>query len=177
MTSPKNPFEIARETLRLLAARRTAPTPDNYLTIYHEIAGTKVVGGAFPEQQLRALANALPKGSPDQLRLARLLDEAIKSTNWDDYKKHLTEFVATLVESQKLGWSELIADLLRQWDAKHPGLTSARKRESLEHFLMSSGANPDTLFIRLQSLLRSWGNGKESEAGRVSGILCKRGLG
>ena len=79
MTTPQNPFEIARETLRLLAARRTAPTPDNYLTIYHEIAGTKVVGNVFPEPQLRALANTLPKESPDQLRLARLLDEAIKS--------------------------------------------------------------------------------------------------
>ena len=164
MTTPKNPFEIARETLRLLAARRTAPTPDNYLTIYHEIAGSKPANHAFPEQQLRALANALPKGSPDQLRLARLLDEAIKGANWDDYKKHLTDFIATLVESQKLGWSELIVDLLRQWDAKHPGLTSTRKRESLEHVLTSSGANPDTLFNRLQNLMRSWGNGKEAEA-------------
>ncbi len=165
MSMPKNPFEIARETLRLLAARRTAPTPDNYLTIYHEIAGTKAVGNIFPEQQLRALANAIPKESPDQMRLARLLDEAIKAANWDDYKKYLTDFIGTLVESQKLGWSDLIADLLRQWDAKHPGLTSARKRESLEHVLTSSGANPDTLHTRLQSLLRSWGNGKESEAG------------
>ena len=127
MSTPKNPFEIARETLRLLAARRTAPTPDNYLTIYHEIAGTKAVGHVFPEPQLRALANALPKESPDQLRLARLLDEAIKGANWDDYKKHLADFIAALVESQKLGWSELIADLLRQWDAKQPGLTSARR--------------------------------------------------
>ena len=163
MSTPKNPFEIARETLRLLAARRTAPTPDNYLTIYHEIAGTKAVGHVFPEPQLRALANALPKESPDQLRLARLLDEAIKGANWDDYKKHLADFIAALVESQKLGWSELIAELLRQWDAKHPGLTSARKRESLEHVLTSSGSNPDTLYTRLQSLLRSWGNGKDGE--------------
>ena len=165
MSMPKNPFEIARETLRLLAARRTAPTPDNYLTIYHEIAGTKAVGNIFPEPQLRALANAIPKESPDQMRLARLLDEAIKAANWDDYKKYLTDFISALVESQKLGWSDLIADLLRQWDAKHPGLTSARKRESLEHVLTSSGANPDTLHTRLQSLLRSWGNGKESGAG------------
>src|SRR5574343_1221092 len=122
MTTPKNPFEIARETLRLLAARRTAPTPDNYLTLYHEIAGTKAASQTFPEPQLRALANTLPKESPDQLRLARLLDEAIKNANWSDYKKHLSDFVNTLIESQKLGWSDLIADLLRQWDANHPGL-------------------------------------------------------
>jgi diguanylate cyclase len=43
MTTLTNPFEIARETLRLLAGRRIPPTPDNYLTLYHEIAGTKAV--------------------------------------------------------------------------------------------------------------------------------------
>lgn len=163
MTTPTNPFEIARETLRLLASRRIAPTPDNYLTLYHEIAGSKPVSTSFPESQLRSLASALPKSSPDQLRLARQLDEAVKSANWDDYKKHLVEFVGNLAESQKLAWSGLIGDLLRQWDAKHPGLTSARKRESLEHVLTSSGANPDTLFTRLQSLLKSWGSGREQE--------------
>ncbi|MBL8430377.1 MAG: diguanylate cyclase [Dechloromonas sp.] len=163
MSTLTNPFEIARETLRLLAARRIPPSPENYQTLYHEIAGTKAGGGLFPEVQLRSLAAALPKTSPDQLRLARQLDEAVKAANWDDYKKHLTDFVAALVESQKLGWSELIADLLRQWDAKHAGLTSARKRESLEHVLKTSVANPDTLFTRMQSLLRSWGQGREAE--------------
>ncbi|MBT9520016.1 MAG: diguanylate cyclase [Dechloromonas sp.] len=164
MSTLTNPFEIARETLRLLAVRRIPPSPDNYQTLYHEIAGTKPAGALFPEIQLRSLAAALPKASPDQLRLARQLEEAVKAANWDDYKKYLSDFVAGLAESQKLAWSELIADLLRLWDAKHPGLTSARKRESLEHVLTSNAANPDTLFTRLQSLLRSWGQGKEAEA-------------
>ncbi|HLO62825.1 MAG TPA: diguanylate cyclase [Azonexus sp.] len=163
MTTPTNPFEIARETLRLLAARRIAPTPDNYLTLYHEIAGSKPVSASFPESQLRSLAAALPKSSPDQLRLARQLDDAVKAANWGEYQKHLVDFVDGLAESQKLAWSGLIGDLLRQWDAKHPGLTAARKRESLEHVLTSSGANPDTLFTRLQSLLKSWGSGREQE--------------
>ncbi|MDP2881476.1 MAG: diguanylate cyclase [Azonexus sp.] len=164
MSTLTNPFEIARETLRLLAVRRIPPSPDNYQTLYHETAGTKPAGASFPEVQLRSLAAALPKASPDQLRLARQLEEAVKAANWDDYKKHLSDFVAALAESQKLAWSELIADLLRLWDAKHPGLTAARKRESLEHVLTSNAANPDTLFTRLQSLLRSWGQGKEAEA-------------
>lgn len=164
MTTLSNPFEIARETLRLLAGRRIPPTPDNYLTLYHEIAGTKPTGNAFPEAQLRSLAAALPKASPDQMRLARQLDDAVKTANWEEYKSHLVGFVNNLAESQKLAWSELIADLLRQWDAKHPGLTAARKRESLEHVLTSSGANPDTLFSRMQGLLRSWGHGREQEA-------------
>uniref|UniRef100_Q47HY8 diguanylate cyclase n=1 Tax=Dechloromonas aromatica (strain RCB) TaxID=159087 RepID=Q47HY8_DECAR len=168
MTTLTNPFEIARETLRLLATRRIPPSPDNYLTLYHEIAGTKPTENSFPESQLRSLAAALPKASPDQLRLARQLDEAVKAANWEDFKKALTDFISALAESQKLSWSELITDLLRQWDAKHPGLTAARKRESLEHILTSSGANPDILFNRLQSLLRAWGHGKETEAASLS---------
>lgn len=164
MTTPSNPFEVARETLKQLAARRIAPTPDNYLTLYHEIAGTRPAGEGFPEQQLRSLAAALPRSSPDQLRLARQLDQAVKAANWGDYRSSLVDFVTTLAEAQKLAWADLIADLLRQWEAKHHGLTAARKRESLEHILASSGANPEILFQRLQGLLRAWGQGKEGEA-------------
>lgn len=171
MSTLNNPFEIARETLRLLASRRIAPTPDNYLTIYHEIAGTSASASAFPEQQLRSLAAALPRSTPDQLRLARQLDDAIKEANWDDFRSHLAAFVATLAETQKLNWSELIADVLRQWDAKHPGLTLARKRESLEKVL-SAGNNPETLFNRLQSLLRSWGQGRELSSGDSAEIAA-----
>ncbi len=164
MTKLTNPFEIARETLRLLAVRRIPPTPDNYQTLYQEITGTKATADPFPEKQLRSLAAALPKTTPDQMRLARHLDEAVKTSNWEDYKNHLIEFIGTLAESQKLAWADLVGDLLRQWETKHIGLTTARKRESLEHVLTSSGANPETLFNRLQNLLRSWGQGKESSA-------------
>ena len=170
MTTLTNPFEIARETLRLLAVRRIPPTPDNYLTLYQEITGAKPAAEPFPDKQLRSLAAALPKTSPDQMRLARQLDEAVKAANWEDYKNRLVEFIGTLADSQKLAWADLVTDLLRQWDAKHIGLTAARKRESLEHVLSSSGANPETLFNRLQSLLRSWGQGKESGAAAESDV-------
>jgi diguanylate cyclase len=163
MTTLTNPFEIARETLRLLATRRIPPTPDNYLTLYHEISGTTPSKEAFPEKQLRALAAALPKNTPEQMRLARQLEESVKASNWDDFREHLAQFVSALADSQKLAWSELITNLVRQWDAKHVGLTAARKRESLDHVLSGAGANPETLFNRLQGLMRSWGQGKENE--------------
>ena len=168
MTTLTNPFEIARETLRLLAVRRIPPTPDNYLTLYHEISGAKPPGDPFPEKQLRSLASALPKSTPDQMRLARQLDEAVKTSNWEDYKGRLADFVGTLAGVQKLAWSELIADLLKQWDAKHISLTAARKRESIEHILIGSGANPETLFNRLQNLVRSWGQGKDPDAATLA---------
>lgn len=163
MTTLTNPFEIARETLRLLATRRIPPTPDNYLTLYHEISGTTPSKEAFPDRQLRALAAALPKNTPEQLRLARQLEESVKASNWDDFRVHLAQFVSTLADCQKLAWAELITNLIRQWDAKHVGLTAARKRESLDHVLSGAGANPETLFNRLQGLMRSWGQGKENE--------------
>lgn len=163
MSNPATPFEIARDTLKQLAQRRIAPTPDNYQTLYHEIAGTKPVSKDFPEKHLRTLSGALPKSSPDQMRLARQLDEAVKAEDWDAYQKHLTTFINGLIESQKLTWGELIGDLLRQWETKHAGVTSARKRESLEHVLNGSANNPDNLFSRLQSLMRSWGQGREGE--------------
>lgn len=168
MTSPNKAFETARETLKLLASRRIAPTPDNYLTLYHEISGTRPPAPDFPEKQLRSLASVLPKSSPDQLRLARQLDEAVRTSSWADYRKHLGEFVAALVENQKLNWAELINDLLRQWDARHPGLTAARKRESLEHVLAGSASNPELLHSRLQNLLKSWGQGQNIETSAVN---------
>lgn len=165
MTTLTNPFEIARETLRLLAVRRIPPTPDHYQTLYQEISGTKAAADPFPEKQLRSLAAALPKSSPDQLRLARQLDEAVKSSQWDSYQTHLVDFISTLSETKKLAWSELVSTLLKQWDAKHIGITSARKRESIEHVLASSSGNPDTLFNRLQNLFKSWGQGNETTIG------------
>ena len=171
MTNNKNPFEVARETLRLLAARRIAPTPDHYQTLYNEIAGLKPTvaegpaAAGFPEKQLRALATALPKSAPDQLRLARQLEEALRDSNWEDYKKHLTTYIDDLTSIQRLAWGELIGDLLREWNARHAGLTTARKRESLEHVLAASSANPENLYNRLQALLRSWGQGREAEGG------------
>lgn len=163
MTTLSNPSEIAREALRLLAARRIPPTPDNYRILYNEISGNRQATDPFPEKHLRSLAAALPKASPDQLRLARTLEESVKSQNWDEYRGRLVEFITTLGESQKLAWADLIGDLLRQWEAKQAGITPARKREALEHVLTGAASNPEILFNRLQSLLRSWPQGKEAD--------------
>ena len=118
MSTPNNPFEIAREALKQLATRRIAPTPDNYLTLYHEIAGTRPATSGFPEQELRALSAALPRATPDQLRLAKQLEDAVRNSQWQEYRTHLGNYVNSLVETQKLNWSELIADLLKQLENK-----------------------------------------------------------
>jgi len=42
------------------------------------------------------------------------------------------------------------------WDGRQPGLTQARKRESLEHVLTAFAASTDGLYARLRGLVRSW---------------------
>jgi len=39
MTPPHSPSELARDTLKTLAVRKLAPTPDNYARVYQEISG------------------------------------------------------------------------------------------------------------------------------------------
>ena len=157
MAKFSNPSEIARETLKQLMTRRMPPSPDNYLAIYNEIAGIadKPVE-AFPERELKALLLSLPKENPAQQRLSRQLDQALKASNWEDYRKAVVEFIAEHSSESELAWGELITELLRQWDAKQSGLTLARKREALDRVLAAGAKNSELLFSRVQSLTKSW---------------------
>jgi len=174
MSKPSSPAEIARETLKLLMTRRMAPTPDNYRAIYGEIAGeTEKADEAFPERELRTLLGALPKEIPQQQRLARELEQAIRNKDWNEWRKTFADYVAGQGTEASRGWGELIGDLMRQWEAKQANITAARKRESLEHVLASASSNSDLLFERLQGLVKSWATnrGESSEIDLVEGDL------
>ena len=108
-----NPSEIARETLKTLAARRLAPNPENYQTIYQEISGVK---------------------SPPVQAKAEPIESEVK-------------------------WSELIRELMRQWDLKQSGITAARKKEGLGRVLSNFSKDSALLFTKLQALVASWGDG------------------
>lgn len=148
-----NPSEIARETLKRLALQRKPPTPDNYRTLYHEIAGTTATE-AFPEKALKNLAGGLPRATPEQLRFTRQFDGAINEQNWDGLRAALADLLAKAA-AEPPNWSALIRELLTRLEARQAELTSARKREALDHVLAASSA-PDILYTRLQSLLKNW---------------------
>jgi diguanylate cyclase len=157
MATPSNPSEIARETLKLLMSRRMAPSPDNYRAIYNEIAGIQDrAKDVFPERELKSLLTSLPKENPAQQRLSRQLDQALKNSNWEEYRKSVVDFIKEHSAESDLAWGELIGDFLRQWEAKQSGLTPARKRESLDRILASGAKNSELLFTRLQGLTKSW---------------------
>lgn len=160
MPTFSNPTEIARETFRLLATRRVAPTPENYRTVYHEVAGSKDTGvQEFPGEALKSLAQTLPRETPAQLRLARELEQAVKDEQLAAYSNSLSSFISERSAIESLAWGDLISDLLREWDAPSAVMTPGKKREALDHLFSSAGSNAETLHTRLQGLVRSWNQG------------------
>jgi diguanylate cyclase len=89
--SEKKSFETARETLKQLTARKLAPTPGNYKSIYNEIAGIPSVEH-FPAQELRTIATGLQAKTPGQLRQKGLLESAIDRMNWDGVQSALVAY-------------------------------------------------------------------------------------
>jgi diguanylate cyclase len=85
------PFEIARETLKQLTARKLVPTPTNYQSIYNEVAGIPQVP-QFPADILRDISQALPTKTPGQQRQKGLLDYAIDRLNWEGVKSALVAY-------------------------------------------------------------------------------------
>ncbi|MDP3420295.1 MAG: diguanylate cyclase [Thiobacillus sp.] len=83
-----NPTEVARETLRRLALRRIAPTPDNYQTLYGEIVGapTGAAAGASKAPSaasaLTALAGEIETQHPALAAQAASLVRAIDKQDW-----------------------------------------------------------------------------------------------
>ena len=161
MIDTTQPSDIARETLRQLALRRIAPTPDNYRALYHEIAGTPP-DEIFPERALRQLAAALPRHNREALRIAQDVESAIGTGDWAALRAALVTALSN-TDSPELNLGGLLRDLITEWDRRHAGLTQARKREMLERDLSASGTHADKLVERLNGMLRSWSRNNDDD--------------
>lgn len=166
MASPKNPTEIARETIKLLAARRTSPTPENYRKIYCEVAGTtpkaETAGG---EEALEKALRDIGKKSPELGRVVKPLEKALAERNWREVESVLLGLTGAPTAKGKSSWAELIREMLKQWELKHSGVSAKRKREGLERVLVNFGSDPEMLHTKIQSLVKSW-----SEAPEQTGV-------
>ncbi|MCX7176704.1 MAG: GGDEF domain-containing protein [Proteobacteria bacterium] len=94
MNQPKNPIQIARETLKRLAASHQAPTPENFQACYNEIADIPTKA-PFPEPQLRHLAAELQAGDDVQRQQLASLDAAITRHSWQGVEKALVAFLSS----------------------------------------------------------------------------------
>ncbi len=93
-----NPTEVARETLRRLAMRRIAPTPDNYQTLYEEIVGKPAPAGAgaTAASVLAELATDLQTHYPALSTQAASLHRAIGKSDWRQCSWLLSEIAVQL---------------------------------------------------------------------------------
>jgi diguanylate cyclase len=148
-----NPTDLARETLRLLATRRIAPTPENFTRYYHEIAGTRPPASTADERVadlVRQAATAYPALTALS-RLARSLED-----------RELTQFSAALValasgreNGARQEWGPTLRELLKQIEMRQTGASLARKREGLDRVLINFGSDAH-LLDKLQGLVRNW---------------------
>lgn len=161
-----HPTDIARETLKLLATRRIAPTPENYQKIYSEIAG--VAPGSENlgvDKALQNILQRLAKKNPALIQTVALLDKAVAAHDWNALE---SGFLTLLAQQggEETPWADLIRELLKQWEIKQSGLTAARKKEGLERVLINFAADSSTLYKKLQALVNAWA-GNPTQTGVV----------
>ncbi len=158
-----NPSDIARETLKQLATRRIAPTPENYQRIYHEIAETTPESGNEIEKELIGALQTVGREHPQSNNVFKNIVQALEQRDWKAFTLHFEALIAQK-RTEQTGWADLIRDLIRQWDLKQTGLTTPRKKDALERVLINFGKNPEELLNKLRSLVKAWNEGTSGPA-------------
>lgn len=163
-----NPSELARETLKTLAARKIPPTPDNYTRIYAEICGSPAEAHRGAEKVLRGIADHLAK-TPKSAPAGMALKKVIGAEDWELCLREIEKILPKQGGETTQSWSDLIRDLLRQLETPHKGLTITRKKEGLETVLKRFAANPEALFDKLNGLIRSWAESPTAASAEIEG--------
>jgi len=153
-----NSKDIAREALRVLVLRKLDPTPENYRRLYNEIAGLEPQPEDAAEEALNRIIADFPRGAAESLRIAKALERAQSKRDWALCATVFQEAWASLAQYHQSAdsWRALLADLVRQLDAGHKGMTRARKKERLERMLNMQAASPEQLQQKLANVVRNW---------------------
>ena len=93
-----NPTEVARETLRRLAMRRIAPTPDNYQTLFEEITGEPSIppNTATAASALMGLVMDLNLHHPELADLVEALNQTVRAGDWTKCRRQLGQITMKL---------------------------------------------------------------------------------
>ncbi len=168
-----SPSEIARETLRRLAAKRVAPTPDQYRAYYHEIAGTQAEE-AFPTQAFKGIAHALPRSTPESLRLAQQFEHAAASGSWPMMRRAILALSAAEHEQNEQMLARLLHPALTALLADTPELAT-EARQLAQECEAPTPSDPEALARRLESFIRKleWA-GEDQHAVRESLLALLR---
>lgn len=160
MNATSNPTDIARETLKQLATRRIAPTPDNYRELYQSISGTGQPDAEPPQPLDQKLANAVAALPDSQAKQRELVQRALAQRDWNNARNAILALVeqGPHGETEAENWAALAADLINALDGRHAGWTRARKRESTDRLLALAARDGKPVAPRLRNLIRTWGD-------------------
>ncbi len=169
MTATSNPTDIARETLKQLAVRRIAPTPDNYRELYHKISGEPEAEPRQPlDLRLAALATSLPE---PQAKKRELIERALAHRDWTHARGALLALLETPAAREDAGdddWPHLARDLIKALDARHAGWTRAKKHEAIDRMLSLPAREGNSHVHRLRSLMHTWNESPPADTPEVA---------
>lgn len=164
------PLTLARETLQQLSSQKIPPTPENYQKVYNQIAGiSEHTDFSEATDVLRDLMSGLPRHTPDLIKFANALDQALEIKDWSQYKAIFNKFIETELNlvnkaiehnvrttESATSWGNLIEALVRQMESGHGVLTIAKKRAALNRVLTKFSSDPLQLYSKLEALIDSW---------------------
>lgn len=153
----KTPLQIARETLMQLMQRKLPPTPDNFRSVYDDIAGIKSVDSSV--QIGLALQKAIYTDSeqkPKPSAAASAIAPLIEKQEWSKLEVLLTKLLSN-GPAGEVDWSQLIRNLLKQMEVSHKGMTLSRKKDGLSKVLINFSSDSAVLGQKIQALINSWG--------------------
>lgn len=151
--APTNPSEIARETLRRLAAERIPPTPDNYRALYHQISGTHKEDDEVWRRVIQDLIGALLQGEAEQAQIGQLADSALRAGNWKALGPLLKRATRPLQGSAN--WDDLLRSTLLQLSNAAGEASLLRRRDSLAQ-LLARATTQEALAEALTRQLAQW---------------------
>ena len=114
MSKPRNPSDIARETLTSLASRRLAPTPENYAQMYGEISGEPAQASPAAKETDGTKGKLVPAWSTLIRDLMRQLETPHKGITITR-KKEGVETVLTRFASDPDVLFDKLQNLMRSW--------------------------------------------------------------
>jgi diguanylate cyclase len=157
MTQTKSPIEIARQTFMRLSTERKPPTPDNYLSVYNEIAGINANNQPLDlgNTLLKVLQDAGNRNSKYVSAERRIL-ELLEKNDSEKLEEQLHKLLPTSKNTVEVNWSVLIRNLLRQLDTSHKGITLSRKKDGLAKVLNNFADDANTMGEKIQALVKSW---------------------
>jgi diguanylate cyclase len=163
MTDLTNPSVLAREALKRMAARRIAPTPENFARYYHEIAGTELPPAGDADRRVAGSVRHAADANPALPALARLA-RTLEHDDLAQFGSTLLALAASPEGAVRHDWGVLLRELIRQLERRQTGASLTRKRDALERVLLGFGSDAQ-LFDKLQALARRW-NEVAEPAGR-----------